>query len=45
VTGTTGENVFHASGETCIEAWRLAVEQTRAVGMVRGGSDYRWRID
>jgi hypothetical protein len=36
VTGTNGENVIHAGGETCAEAWRLAVEQARAVGMVRG---------
>ena len=34
VTGTNGENVIDALGETQAEAWWLACEQARAVGML-----------
>jgi hypothetical protein len=37
VYGTNGENVIDATAATQAEAWRLACEQARAVGMLRGG--------
>jgi hypothetical protein len=33
-----GENVIDETAETQAEAWRLACEQARAVGMLRGVS-------
>lgn len=35
-TGTNGENLIRAEGVTQAEAWRLAVDQARAVGMLNG---------
>jgi hypothetical protein len=35
VTGTNGENLIRAVARTQTEAWRLAVEQAAAVGMLR----------
>lgn len=37
VFGRNGENVIDATGATQAEAWRLACEQARAVGMLRSG--------
>jgi hypothetical protein len=36
VYGTNGENVIDATAATQAEAWRLACEQARSVGMLRG---------
>jgi hypothetical protein len=36
VYGTNGEYVIDATAESQAKAWRLAREQARAVGMVRG---------
>jgi hypothetical protein len=36
VYGTNGENIIDATAATQAEAWRLACEQARAVGMLRG---------
>jgi len=33
VTGTKSENRIHASGDFRVDAWRLALEQAKAVGM------------
>ncbi|HEY1378575.1 MAG TPA: hypothetical protein VGF55_17375 [Gemmataceae bacterium] len=35
VTGTNGDNAIRADARTQFEAWRLAVEQAAAAGMVR----------
>jgi hypothetical protein len=35
VSGSNGENLIRAEGATRGEAWSAAVEQARAVGMVR----------
>jgi hypothetical protein len=35
VTGDNGENKIHAAGDTLAEAWRVALEQAKAVGMAR----------
>jgi hypothetical protein len=37
VSGTNGENLLVARGETQAEAWWRACEQARAVGMLTGG--------
>ena len=37
VTGTNGENMIRAEGATCAEAWRRALDQATAVGMLPGG--------
>jgi hypothetical protein len=34
VDGHNGENLIRAEGRTAVEAWRQAVEQARAVGML-----------
>jgi hypothetical protein len=34
VSGSNGENLIRAEGRTDVEAWREAVEQARAVGML-----------
>jgi hypothetical protein len=39
VWGTNGENVIRAEGPTQAEAWRMACDQARAVGMLAG-----WRV-
>jgi hypothetical protein len=36
VSGHNGENVIRAEGRTEAAAWRAAVDQARAVGMLRG---------
>lgn len=33
VTGSNGENLIHAEGQTADEAWHLAVQQAPACGM------------
>jgi hypothetical protein len=39
VSGTNSENVIRAEGRTEAAAWRTAVDQARAVGMLAG-----WRV-
>jgi hypothetical protein len=39
VSGRSGENVIKAEGPTRAAAWRVAVDQARAVGMLPG-----WRV-
>jgi hypothetical protein len=39
VSGHNGENLIRAEGPSGAAAWRAALEQARAVGMVRG-----WRV-
>lgn len=38
VSGTNGENRIVAEGKTELEAWRLACEQARGLGMLKGGT-------
>jgi hypothetical protein len=34
IFGTNGENLIRAEGPTELEAWRAAIEQARAMGML-----------
>ena len=36
VIGSNGENMIRAEGATCREAWRRALDQAAAVGMLPG---------
>jgi len=38
VTGHNGENVIRAEGATYREAWAAAVEQARAIGMLKAST-------
>ena len=38
VIGSNGENQIRAEGETTAEAWRVALDQATAVGMLRRGT-------
>ncbi len=42
VTGTNGENMLRAEGATQAEAWRAALSQARAVGML--GRVKPWQV-
>jgi hypothetical protein len=37
VSGVNGKNRIRAEGSTCAAAWRAAVEQAKAVGMIGCG--------
>jgi hypothetical protein len=41
VTGSNGENLLHAEGRTQAEAWWVACQQARALGMLAGGAALR----
>lgn len=43
VTGTNGENRLHATGAMAVEAWRAALGQARAVGML--GRVRPWQVE
>jgi hypothetical protein len=36
ISGTNGENMIRAEDATCSEAWRRALDQAAAVGMLPG---------
>jgi len=43
VTGTNGKNRLYATGSTAVEAWRAALSQARAVGML--GRARPWQVE